>query len=188
MRFAMSPDLRFPWKEFLEELDSLLDEPIELHCIGGFAIVAAYGLKRSTNDLDYFTLVPCNRVPDLEKLAGEGSPLAKKYKVHVHHAGVATLPEIYNERMKELFPGHFKNVRPFVLDPYDLVLSKLSRNVERDREDVAFLVKAQNLDAGKLRTRYEHELRVNLIGPTDRHDATLGFWLEAYFPRDSAER
>jgi hypothetical protein len=59
----------------VEELDSLLDEPIELHCIGGFAIVAAYGLKRSTNDLDYFTLVPCNRVPDLEKLAGEGSPL-----------------------------------------------------------------------------------------------------------------
>ena len=72
----------------MEDPDSRLDEPIELHGIGGFAIVAAYGWKRSTNDLDYFTLIPCNCVPDLEKLAGEGSPLAKKYKVHVHHAGL----------------------------------------------------------------------------------------------------
>jgi uncharacterized nucleotidyltransferase DUF6036 len=182
MRFAMSPDLRFPWKVFLEQLDSLLDEPIKLHCIGGFAIVAAYGLKRSTNDLDYFTLVPCNRVPDLENLAGEGSLLAKKYKVHVHHAGVATLPDSYDERMKELFPGNFRNIQLFVLDPYDLVLSKLSRNVERDREDVAFLTKTQNLEASILRTRYEDELRANLIGPPERHDATLTFWLEAYFP------
>lgn len=39
------------WAAFLKELDSLLDEPVELHCIGGFAAVAAYGLPRSTNDL-----------------------------------------------------------------------------------------------------------------------------------------
>jgi hypothetical protein len=123
----------------LLELDALLDEPVELHCIGEFAIVAAYGLKRSTNDLDYFTLVAYNRLPDLEKLAGEGSRLASKYEVHVHHAGVAAPPENYQERMKELFPGRFKNIRLYVLDPYDLVLSKSSRNVERDREDVAFL-------------------------------------------------
>jgi len=25
-----------PWKEFLTELDGMLDEPLELHCIGGF--------------------------------------------------------------------------------------------------------------------------------------------------------
>ena len=106
------------------ELDALLDEPVELHCIGGFAIVAADGLKRSTNDLDYFTLVPYNRLPDLEKLAGEGSRLASKYEVHMYHAGVAALPENYHERMKELFPGRFKNILLYVLDPYDLVLSK----------------------------------------------------------------
>jgi hypothetical protein len=177
----MSPDLLSPWKEFLLELDALVIEPVELHCIGGFAIVAAYGLKRGTNDLDYFTVVPYKRIPDLEKLGGEGSRLANKYKVHVHHAGVAALPEGYRDRMKELFPGRFKNIRLYVLDPYDLVLSKLSRNVERDREDVAFLAKAHNLQAATLRTLYEKELRVNLIGSPERHDATLEFWLEAYF-------
>ena len=181
MRFVMSPDLVPPWKEFLEELDSLLNEPFELHCIGGFAVVAAYGLPRSTNDLDYFSLVPYNRVSDLERMAGEGSALARKHKVHVHHAAVASVPESYTERMTELFPERFKNIRLFVLDPYDVVLSKLSRNVERDRQDVEYLAKTQHLDSKILRERYEKELRPILIGPASRHHATLEFWLKAYF-------
>jgi hypothetical protein len=177
----MSPDLQAPWKQFLEELDSRLDEPFELHCIGGFAVVAAYGLPRSTNDLDYVTLVPYNRLPELENLAGEGSDIARKYGVHVHHAGVATVPENYEERMKELFPRHFKNIRLFVLDPYDLVLSKLSRNVGRDREDVAFLAKTLSLEASVLRERYEREMKHALIGPPEQHNKTLEFWIDAYF-------
>ncbi len=170
----------------MQELDSSLNEPFELHCIGGFAVVAAYGLPRSTNDLDYFTLVPNNCVPDLEKLAGAGSPLARKYRVYVQHVGgVATVPEGYAERMTELFPGKFKNIRLFVPDPYDLVLSKLSRNVERDREDVAFLAGTLNLNADVLRKRYDEELKLALIGPPERHEQTLRFWIEAYFQRGS---
>ena len=68
-----------------------------------------------------------------------------------------------------------------ILDSYDIVLSKLSRNLEKDREDVAYLVKTKHLDPKVLRNRYEEELRINLIGPTERHDAILRFWLEAYF-------
>lgn len=181
MLLGMPPNLPSPWKEFLEELDGLLSEPIELHCIGGFAVVTAYGLPRSTNDLDYFSLEPCNLAREVQDLAGEGSPLARKHKVHVHHAAVATVPESYDERLAELFAGRFKNLRLFILDPYDIVLSKLSRNQERDREDVAYLVKAKDLDPKVLRARYEKELRTNLIGPPERHDATLRFWLEAYF-------
>ncbi|HKW35179.1 MAG TPA: DUF6036 family nucleotidyltransferase [Candidatus Acidoferrum sp.] len=177
----MPTDLRSPWKEFLEELDGILSEPIELHCIGGFAVVAAYGFPRSTNDLDYFSPEPCNYARELQEIAGEGSRLARRHKVHVHHAAVATVPESYEERMKELFPGRFKNLRLFVLDPYDIVLSKLSRNQERDRQDVEYLVKTNSLDSNTLRDRYEKELRTNLIGPPKRHDATLRFWLEAYF-------
>jgi uncharacterized nucleotidyltransferase DUF6036 len=177
----MSPDLPSPWAEFIRELDTLLDEPFELHCIGGFAAVVAYGLPRSTNDLDYFSLIPFNRVPDLDKIAGEGSALARKHKVYVHHAAVASVPENYEERMTELFPGGFKKIRLFVLDPYDIVLSKLSRNIERDREDVDYIAKTRKLDSRVLRERYEKELRAVLIGPVDRHDATLEFWIEAYF-------
>jgi|SRR5215831_3885226 len=188
MWFDMSPNLSSPWREFLNELDGVLTEPVELHCIGGFAIVAAYGLARSTNDLDYFSLVPCNRVHDLQGIAGEGSALARKHKVQVHHASVATVPESYEERLTEPFPGRFENLRLFVLDPYDIVLSKLSRNEERDRQDVEYLAKTQHLDHQVLRERYENELRPLLIGPVSRHDKTLEFWVEAYFGESPRSR
>ena len=75
------PDLPVPWGDFLGELDTLLDEPIQLHCIGGFAVVAGYGLPRATKDLDYRKVIPYNRINDLQRLAGPGSTLAQKHKV-----------------------------------------------------------------------------------------------------------
>jgi hypothetical protein len=178
----MSHELQEPWKYFLGELDGLLKEPIELHCIGGFAVVAAYHLPRSTNDLDYFTLTPADRGDELERLAGQGSRLAHKYKVYVHRAAVASLPINYEDRLTKLFAGQFRNIRLLILDPYDLVLSKLSRNADRDREDVRHLARELKLDPRILRERYA-ELRPNLIGSPERHDATLEFWLEAYFQK-----
>jgi hypothetical protein len=44
----------------------------------------------------------------------------------MHRVGVATARADYAERMAEFFPGRFQNIRLFVLDPYDLVLSKCS--------------------------------------------------------------
>jgi hypothetical protein len=176
----MLPDLPSPWSEFLTDLDALLDEPIQLHCIGGFAIVMGYGLPRNTNDLDYRTLIPYNRINDLQEMAGAGSTLSRKHKVCLQHPGVDSMPENYDERLIELFPGRFKRLRLFVPDAYDLVLSKLCRNVGRDQEDVKFLAETQHLEPAVLRERYK-ELIPSMIGPQNRHDATLEFWLEAYF-------
>jgi hypothetical protein len=176
----MSPDPTSPWTSFLEDLDRLLDEHFELHCIGGFAVVVGYGLPRSTNDLDYRSVTPYNRINDLQEIAGRGSALAQKHKVHLQYTGVS-MPENYDERLTELFPSHFKNLRLFIPDPYDLVLSKLSRNIGRDREDVEYLARTRQLDPKVLRERYDKELRAVLIGALERHDATLNFWIEAYF-------
>ena len=177
----MSPEPVSPWKEFLEDLDSLLTEPVKLNCIGGFAVVAAYGLPRSTNDLDYFSIEPYACAAELETIAGQGSALARKRKLHLQRAGVASLPEGYDERLIELYPGHFKNLRLFVPDPYDLVLSKLTRNADRDREDVRHLARTCSLDPNVLRDRYQNEMRSIVIGDSEYHDATLEFWIEAYF-------
>ena len=179
----MSPEPPPEWAAFLKELDNLLDESVELHCIGGFAAVAAYGLPRSTNDLDYYSIAPSNRVGDLENLAGEGSALARKHRVYIHHAAIASVPDDYEDRLTELHPRRYKNIRLLVPDPYDLILSKLSRNAETDREDVQYLAQTQKLEARILRERYETELRASLVGPLNRHDGTLEFWLRAYFPQ-----
>jgi hypothetical protein len=60
----------------------------------------------------------------------------KKYKVYLDYVGVARVPENYEERLIEMFAGKFKRLRICALDPYDLALSKLERNIQRDRDDV----------------------------------------------------
>ena len=66
------PSLPSPWKEFLAEIEAMLSERLELHCIGGFVLTPFYGFPRSTGDLDYYTAVPANF--NLIEVAGEGSP------------------------------------------------------------------------------------------------------------------
>ena len=44
-------DLPHPWNEFLAELDKRLNEPVDLHCIGGFVCTYYYGLARRIGDI-----------------------------------------------------------------------------------------------------------------------------------------
>src|SRR5882762_9083294 len=59
-KYKAGDSLPSPWKEFLSELDSMLPEPLDLHCIGGFVICYFYGLPRPTGDIDYYSAVPAN--------------------------------------------------------------------------------------------------------------------------------
>ena len=64
------------------------------------------------------------------------------------------------------------------LDPYDLALSKLERNIQRDRDDVKHLAKTVPFDLEVLKERYQKELRWQLGNP-EREDLTLRLWIEA---------
>jgi hypothetical protein len=166
-----------PWKEFLLEIDSMLTEPLKLHCIGGFVICYFYGLPRPTGDIDYYTAVPANL--NLIEIAGEGSALATKYKIRLHHVTVTNLPENYAIRLTEMFPAMFEKLRLYAPDPYDFILSKLERNSEKDRDDADHIFKTQKLNSQTLRERYEKELRPNL-SKENWHDNTLKLWIEIF--------
>ncbi len=170
-----------PWAEFLRELDALLSTQVEVHCIGGFVVSLHYRLPRPTGDVDYYSVLPAHCARDLQTLAGAGSPLAKKYKLHFQQVAVTNLPENYKDRLKEMFPGRFKEPRLFAPDPYDLILSKLERNSPKDRDDVEYMAKTLSLDAALLRERYEKELRPYLSNEA-RHDLTLSLWIDSCFP------
>ena len=175
---SIAPEtLPSPWKECFGEIDSLLHEPLELDCVGGFVSWFFYGLSRITGDVDYYTAVPSSL--NLTGVAGEGSLLAKKYKIHLHHAAVMSLPEDYKTRLKEMFPGQFKHIRLMALDPYDFILSKLERNFDKDRDDANYVFKTQKLDAQLLRERYEKELRPYLARE-NWHDGTLRLWIDIF--------
>ena len=90
---------------------------------------------------------------------------------------VATVPESYEARLQPLFPNRFTHLRLFALDPYDLVLAKLERNSEVDRDDVRLLARAVPLEVNVLRRRYLQELRP-LLGTAAREDLTLDLWAE----------
>lgn len=166
-----------PWHSFLQAIDDEYSEPLTLHCIGGFAIAMSYGLPRPTSDVDCLAVIPAGEIEPLEALVGQRSALHKKHGVYVQYVGEVTVPDDYANRLTEIFPEAYRNVRLMGLEGHDLALSKLERNSPRDREDVKFLARAAPLDPVLLESRYHDELRPYLARP-GQHDLTLRLWLE----------
>jgi hypothetical protein len=88
------------------------------------------------------------------------------------------VPENYQDRLTEIFPRTLKHLRLLALEPYDLALSKLERNIQRDRDDGKHLAKTVPFDLEVLQERYQKELRWQLGNP-EREDLTLRLWIEA---------
>lgn len=166
-----------PWKSFFAEIDESLKEETRLEILGGFVITVLYKAPRTTADVDVVSVAPNTQTRNLLEIAGEGSALHKKRGVYLDRIGIATLPEDYEDRLAEIFAGEYTNLRLFALDPYDIALAKIERNIDRDREDVKFLARAVPFDLRILKERYFKELRP-LLGIPEREDLTLRLWIE----------
>jgi hypothetical protein len=169
------------WQAFLSDVDALLSEPVELHCLGGFVVAAQYGFGRPTGDLDHLSVAPGRVVVLLQDRAGKGSPLYEKHRLYLEHVTIASLPEHYKRRLIDILPGQFQRLHLRGLEAHDLALSKLERNIQVDREDVRHLAKNGHLDRTMLRDRYTKELRSHVLGDPKKHDATLEMWIESFF-------
>jgi hypothetical protein len=167
-----------PWLSFLRELDSVAREEVRLDCMGGFVVTTVYGFSRPTGDLDVLEIAPGDAGRAMLELGMRGGLLHKKYKIYLDHVGVAHVPEDYEDRLTDMFPGTFQHLRLLALDPYDLALSKLERNLQRDRDDVLHLARTVPLDPEVLKDRYQKELRWQLGNP-EREDLTLQLWIDA---------
>jgi hypothetical protein len=168
--------LHEPWRSFLHALDSQLSQPTELHCFGGFVIAEHYGLTRSTGDIDIFECKGTG--PEtIALLAGKDSPLHRRYQVYIDVVGVANVPADYESRLTTAFGDEFTNLRMRMFERHDLVLAKIERNSDRDREDLEAIARGPGLDVAVLTQRYEQELRV-FLGRPDREDLTLSLWVD----------
>ncbi|QEE27831.1 hypothetical protein FTW19_07365 [Terriglobus albidus] len=166
-----------PWHSFFHDLDDAADTVVRLDCIGGFVVTQMYGLERSTADIDVIEIAPRTASDRLMDLALQGRPLHKKHRIYLDRVAVASIPENYEDRLVEMFPGAYRYLRLMALDPYDIALSKLERNNQKDRDDVRFLAHSIPLDLSVLEERYKAELRWQL-GRPDREDLTMRLWLE----------
>jgi hypothetical protein len=113
----------------------------------------------------------------LVQLAGQHSALHNKHGVYLDVVTVASHPDNYESRLREVFAGAFQHLRLLAMDPYDLALAKLERNLQRDRDDVMFLAESVPFDPAVLKSRYAQELRPYL-GRPEREDLTLALWIE----------
>lgn len=160
----------------LVALDQALTHDTELHCTGGFVLAEYYGLVRATGDIDVLESAGTDKAT-IVRLAGRGSPLHQRYRVYVDIVTVAEVPDEYDTRLVTMNIEGLTRLRVKVFERHDLVLAKLCRNIDRDREDVVALARGPGLDVGVLRQRYHEELRPKL-GRPEREDLTLRFWIE----------
>jgi hypothetical protein len=96
---------------------------------------------------------------------------------------VAYFPESYESRFTEVFVGAYENLRIRLLDPYDIALTKLGRNIQRDRDDIRFLARTIPFSVETLRKRYSAELQWQYAegrryGPRYKADQNLAEWIE----------
>jgi hypothetical protein len=97
-----------PWDGFFRELDSAVNTVVRLDCIGGFVVTQLYGLDRPTADVDVVELAPGDAALPLLELGALGGSLHKKYHVYIHRVAVTALPENYEDRLIEMFPGAYR--------------------------------------------------------------------------------
>ncbi len=177
MSTSQSKAVPEPWKSFLVEIDDEISSPLRFDCLGGFVVTLLYGMSRTSADIDVFEVAPNSASQMVMQMAMQGGPLHRKYGLYLDRVTVAFVPENYESRLIEMFPGAFKRLRLMALDPYDLALSKLERNTQKDRDDVIYLARTIPFDLSILKERYENELRWQLGNPT-REDLTLNLWIE----------
>lgn len=180
----MRNEIPGPWKGFLHDLDSDLDEEVSLVSIGGFVLAMLYGLERPTSDLDFIECKPREKSQSLLEIAGEGKRLHKKHGVFLQYVSVAQLPDNWEDRTVALFEDEFRQLRLFALSAYDLALSKLERNSEKDRDDVVRLASSPAFDPVEFERIYEEEFKLYI---EDRllHRTTFEFWKELIKERTS---
>lgn len=154
----------------------MLDHPVELHCLGGFVLLARYGSPRPTYDVDFIASIPRDAPSQLLSWAGKDTPLSQKHGLYLEQVTIGLYPDSYDERLVDLITP-LRHLRLRALEPHDLILAKIGRNSLKDRHDLHFLAGKGLLDASVLEARYHKELRPYLLVP-ERDDLTLRLWLE----------
>jgi Nucleotidyltransferase of unknown function (DUF6036) len=176
----LTATLAKPWSDFLKAIDNALSQEVSLTCIGGFVLSALYALPRATGDIAYLEVTPRDAIHEVEAIGGHNSALAKRYGLALQNVGgIADPPEEYRSRLKELGTD-LRKLRLSVLDSYDLLLTKLTRNSPKDREDAKYLIGREKLEFTTFYARWEREM-APWIGNRERHELTAQLWKE-YFP------
>lgn len=160
-----------------------LDEEIELFAIGGTAMVLK-NIKESTKDIDFLTRSSYKDIKRLFQLAGlkekESSKLCNiwfldnKIRIDIFYDGYI-MGITLNDDWKRLSEQIRKigKLRLYVLNWYDIIITKIARSETRDIEDVLEIIKSNNIDFKLLKKRYYEATKDTVVRDYDEHFKNL---------------
>jgi len=166
----------------IEDLDNFLNlmadlnEPLELFAIGGTAMVLKK-IKESTKDIDFLTTASYEKIKNLFRLAGlkeeNSSKICntwrlEKTRIDIFYDGFIMgipFPDDWKEKSEKI--KEIGKINLYVLNWYDLIITKISRSEKRDIEDAIKIIKSQGLDFDLLKKRYYSLAETALITEYD---------------------
>ncbi len=147
-------------EQILELLGRHVHERLEVN-IGGSIPTLLQGLTaRPTDDIDLVDEVPAAIRTQRAALKG----IREKYGLRFGHVQSHYLPANWATRRRLL--GDFGGIRAYLVDPYDVFISKLSSKQEKHRDDLR--VMAAKLDRDIVQQRLLTDARAFLADPHDR--------------------
>lgn len=101
-----------PWLSFLRDVNRRLGQSVRVHCLGGFVLSVLWALPRPTGDVDFIEIEPSAAGDELLRIAGQGSDLAKRYRLRFHRVTIAEHPEGYVSRLVDITPPEVSSAPP----------------------------------------------------------------------------
>ena len=153
-----------------------LNKPLELFAIGGTAMLLK-NIKESTKDIDFLTNEEYGKIKEMFILAGlkeeSSSKLCNiwrlgKVRIDIFYDGFimgVPFPKDWKEKSEKI--KEIGKVKLYILNWYDLIITKISRSEKRDIEDVISIIKTQDIDFKFLKKRYYSIAETSLISNYD---------------------
>lgn len=153
-----------------------LNEPLKLYAIGGTAMVLS-GIKESTKDIDFLTNDEYEKIKRMFELAGLKEESSNKIcniwrlnntRIDIFYDGFIMgipFPSDWKELSKKI--NQRGKINLFILNWYDLIITKISRSEKRDIDDIIAIIKSQKIDFKFLKERYYSLAETTLISDFD---------------------
>ena len=154
-----------PATRILLTLDSHLSAEAEIRLMGGAAMILAYGMRRSTEDVDL--LQDDDELAFLAEerdfgaaLEGTNADLAKSglYLSHIWGPEQEILTPNWRSACRAVAVPGVVHLRVSALGPLDLLVSKLCRADAPDLADIDWLIAGERLDGAAVRAAMRQAL------------------------------
>jgi hypothetical protein len=151
-----------PILDFLNAVDDELirhaqeGERLDLHLLGRSALVLGYGVRLMTKDVDVVEVAGSRLLGIAARLFEKGGSGHRAWGFYLETvpSGLPPLPLGYQSRCIDV-PGPWTVIRPKRPEAHDLVISKLRRFHQGDREDVQILCDTGELSPETLQERID---------------------------------